>query len=224
MEALDISVSIKELILIVIISFIGSLLHEYIVSIKKNSIRQKSTIGINITITVLTDTLICLSINQIVSQFSPRLILLPPLIIGLIGKELVETLTTLKSATRFIAFIFSLFGVGKGEGVKTDDNKEEKSEAETQEEKAQKFQIYTKKVLDGMNALIALYVSNSIDDVGFMMKYHQLKINAKLIKEHVKNNMIVSVDDAIRIAEIVKNEDYLDRISADIMSKHEIIS
>ena len=219
MEALDISVSIKELILIVIISFIGSLLHEYIVSIKKNSIRQKSTIGINITITVLTDTLICLSINQIVSQFSPRLILLPPLIIGLIGKELVETLTTLKSATRFIAFIFSLFGVGKGEGVKTDDNKEE-----TQEEKAQKFQIYTKKVLDDMNALIALYVSNSIDDVGFMMKYHPLKINAKLIKEHVKDNMIVSVDDAIRIAEIVKNEDYLDRISADIMSKYEIIS
>ena len=185
METLDISVSIKELILIVIISFIGSLLHEYIINVKKNNVRRISTISTNISLTVFIDTLICLSIDQIIINISPRLILLPPLIIGLVGEELAESLTTLSSSTRLIAFIFSLFGVGKGEGVKPDDTKEENNDknrtetkdisVETQEEKIKKFEIYTEKVLNATNSLIASYASNSIDDTKFIMKYKSIK-------------------------------------------------
>ena len=227
MEAFEISIPPTEIILITVISFIGSLMHEYIVSVKRDHIRKFTVLSINIFITVLIDVIICISINQLILDISPRLVLLPPLIIGLVGKEFVETLTTLKASSRLIAFLFSLFGIGNNEGIQSDDKEETKeseeehvpTEAEKQE-KIKRFEEYTEKVLNAMNSLIAGRVNNSIDDTKFIIKYKQLKINVKIIKQQVETDNIVSVEEALKVSEIVKNEEYLDGLYRDIMDKH----
>lgn len=228
MEAFEISIPPTEIILMTVISFIGSLMHEYIVSVKRDHIRKFTVLFINIFITVLIDVIICISINQLILDISPRLVLLPPLIIGLVGKEFVEALTTLKASSRLIAFLFSLFGIGNNEGIQSDD-KEEDSQSEPEEEhvptkaekqeKIKRFEKYTERVLNAMNSLIAGRVNNSIDDTKFIIEYKQLKINVKIIKQQVETVNIVSVEEALKIAEIIKNEEYLDGIYRDIMDK-----
>lgn len=230
MEAFEISIPPTEIILMAVISFIGSLMHEYIVSVKRDHIRKFTVLFINIFITVLIDVIICISINQLILDISPRLVLLPPLIIGLVGKEFVETLTTLKTSSRLIAFLFSLFGIGNNEGIQSDDKEEtkesEKEHAPTEAEKQEKikrFEKNTERVLNAMNSLIAGRVNNSIDDTKFIIKYRQSKINVKIIKQQVETDNIVSVEEALRIAEIIKNEEYLDRIYRDIMDKRRVL-
>lgn len=230
MEAFEISIPPTEIILLTVISFIGSLMHEYIVSVKRDHIRKFTVLFINIFITVLIDVIICISINQLILDISPRLVLLPPLIIGLVGKEFVEALTTLKASSRLIAFLFSLFGIGNNEGIKSEDEEETKesekehvpTEAEKQE-KIKRFKKYTERVLNAMNSLIAGRVNNSIDDTKFIIKYKQLKINVKIIKQQVETLNIVSVEEALKIAEIIKNEEYLDGIYRDIMDKRRVL-
>ena len=230
MEAFEISIPPTEIILMTVISFIGSLMHEYIVSVKRDHIRKFTALFINIFITVLIDVIICISINQLILDISPRLVLLPPLIIGLVGKEFVETLTTLKASSRLIAFLFSLFGIGNNEGIQSDDKEEtkesEKEHAPTEAEKQEKikrFEKYTERVLNAMNSLIAGRVNNSIDDTKFIIKYRRSKINVKIIKQQVETDNIVSVEEALRIAEIIKNEEYLDGIYRDIMDKRRVL-
>lgn len=230
MEAFEISIPPTEIILITVISFIGSLMHEYIVSVKRDHIRKFTVLFINIFITVLIDVIICISINQLILDISPRLVLLPPLIIGLVGKEFVEALTTLKASSRLIAFLFSLFGIGNNEGIKSEDEEEtkesEKEHAPTEAEKQEKikrFKKYTERVLNAMNSLIAGRVNNSIDDTKFIIKYKQLKINVKIIKQQVETVNIVSVEESLKIAEIIKNEEYLDGIYRDIMDKRRVL-
>lgn len=231
MEAFEISIPPTEIILMTVISFIGSLMHEYIVSVKRDHIRKFTVLFINIFITVLIDVIICISINQLILDISPRLVLLPPLIIGLVGKEFVEALTTLKASSRLIAFLFSLFGIGNNEGIQSDDKEEPQSEPEEEhvpteaekQEKIKRFKKYTERVLNAMNSLIAGRVNNSIDDTKFIIKYKQLKINVKIIKQQVETDNIVSVEEALRIAEIIKNEEYLDGIYRDIMDKRGVL-
>lgn len=230
MEAFEISIPPTEIILMTVISFIGSLMHEYIVSVKRDHIRKFTVLFINIFITVFIDVIICISINQLILDISPRLVLLPPLIIGLVGKEFVETLTTLKASSRLIAFLFSLFGIGNNEGIKSEDEEEtkesEKEHAPTEAEKQEKikrFEKYTELVLNAMNSLIAGRVNNSIDDTKFIIKYRRSKINVKIIKQQVETDNIVSVEEALRIAEIIKNEEYLDGIYRDIMDKRRVL-
>lgn len=227
MEELGLSIHPTELFLMIGISFIGALLHEYIVSIKKNHIKKFITLSTNIFISVLIDVITCISINQLILSISPRLVLLPPLIIGLVGKEFVETLTTLKASSRLIAFLFSLFGVGNNEGIKSEDEKETEEESEEEhvpteedkQEKIKRFEAYTERILNDMNSLIANKVNNSIDDTKFIIKYKQIKVNTRIIKQQIKNDNIVSVKEALKISEIVKNEEYLDGLYRNIMDK-----
>ena len=234
LDAFELSISLTEILLMTTLSFIGSLMHEYIVSVKKYHIKNLTSISINISLTVIIDVIICISINQLILDISPRLVLLPPLIIGLVGKQLVDSLTSLKATSRIIAFIFSLLGMGDGSSSLPDpdnngeeSNENEKKEQptksvkkeESKEEKIKNFEIHSEKLLNAMNNLIVKYLQNDIKDKDFIIIYKVIKVNVKAIKIRIQDNSIVSVDEALRVSEIVKNEDYLDKIYTDIMEK-----
>lgn len=105
-----IEISVIEILLISIIAFIGSFIHEYISFIEKRK-KITITIWINVFITVIVDIIISISINPFIIAINPRLILLPPLLIGLVGNELVMRLTTLHGSTSIIEYILGFFKI-----------------------------------------------------------------------------------------------------------------
>lgn len=100
-------VSVLEIILLLIVSYIGTIIHEYIFIPGKT----KFVKNIRVWLTVIMNFIICYSINPYIVDFNPRLILLPPLILGLLGNELALRLGTIKGSTSFIEYILGFFGI-----------------------------------------------------------------------------------------------------------------
>ena len=78
-----------ELVLIITISLSASIIHEYMITIKRFHVTRKLEIFHNIMMTVVIDTIVCIAIDPLVHMISPRLMLIPPLILGLIGPQII---------------------------------------------------------------------------------------------------------------------------------------
>lgn len=99
--------SILELMLLFVVSYIGTIIHEYIFIPGPTRYIK----NIRIWLTVVMNLIICYSINPYIININPRLILLPPLILGLLGNELALRLGTIKGSTSFIEYILGFFGI-----------------------------------------------------------------------------------------------------------------
>ena len=110
-------------------------------------------------------------------------------------------------------------GEESNENEKKEQSTKSVKKEESKEEKIKNFEIHSEKLLNAMNNLIVKYLQNDIEDKDFIIKYKVIKVNVKVIKIRIQDNSIVSVDEALRVSEIVKNEDYLDKIYTDIMEK-----
>ena len=99
--------SILEIFLTLIVSFVGAAVHEFIFTPGKTSILRNA----HVWATVSVDFIICYSINPYIVSLNPRLILLPPLIIGLLGNELAIRMGTIKGSTSMIEYILGWFNI-----------------------------------------------------------------------------------------------------------------
>lgn len=96
-----------EFVLVWIIAFIGAMAHEVMFNHSNDiSLRNK-----NLSIVATVDFLICYAIDPYIIPIHPRLILLPPLILGLLGNELILRLSTIKGSTSFLEYILGFLGV-----------------------------------------------------------------------------------------------------------------
>lgn len=96
---------IVEFLLIGIISFIGAFSHEFMLFLNQNK-RITVSVWVEILITTLVVTIVSLSVNPLVAKIHPRLILLPPLLMGLLGEELLNKLIHIdKSSKLFITVL-----------------------------------------------------------------------------------------------------------------------
>ena len=109
----SLDISIIEITIIFFISLIGSITHEYISIIKNINKLNKLEILISIISSTIIITIFCISINPLIVKISPRLILLPPLILSLTGSELIIYLTGFKSSAKLIEYILSFFGINR---------------------------------------------------------------------------------------------------------------
>lgn len=109
----SLDISIIEITIIFFISLIGSITHEYISIIKNINKLNKLEILISIISSTIIITIVCISINPLIVKISPRLILLPPLILSLTGSELIIYLTGFKSSAKLIEYILSFFGINR---------------------------------------------------------------------------------------------------------------
>lgn len=100
-------VSILEIFLLLVVSYIGTIIHEYIFIPGKTKFIK----NIRVWLTVIMNFIICYSINPYIVEINPRLILLPPLVLGLLGNELAVRLGTIKGSTSFIEYILGFFGI-----------------------------------------------------------------------------------------------------------------
>lgn len=99
--------SVLEILLLFVVSYIGTIIHEYIFIPGKTKFIK----NIRVWLTVIMNFIICYSINPYIIDLNPRLILLPPLVLGLLGNELAIRLGTIKGSTSFIEYILGFFGI-----------------------------------------------------------------------------------------------------------------
>lgn len=108
-ELLNVSdfLSLLEIFLTLIVAFVGAAVHEYVFTPGKTVLIKNA----HIWATVSVDFIICYSINPYVVSLNPRLVLLPPLVIGLLGNELAIRMGTIKGSTSLIEYILGWFHI-----------------------------------------------------------------------------------------------------------------
>lgn len=106
--ALNFNIIPYEVQLIILTSIIGVCFHQYITKKKFNL-----SAWVNMIIVVMADTIICISLDPLISQVQPRLIILPPFLLGLLGNELLRKLSNIKGSTGFIDLILTTLGIKK---------------------------------------------------------------------------------------------------------------
>ena len=219
-------VSTLELILIIVISFIASIMHEYMISIKRFHIEDKIEIINNIIMTVLIDTIICIAIDPLVAMVSHRLILIPPLILGLIGPQLLYYFSGISSTAKLIRYILATLRIKKfDKEVDIDELEhqvEEKKKKEQEEaerlEKERKDQIDSDLLLKRIDKLILAYVNEKIDKSQFVIEYRSIDIATSSFKESVSGED-VPIHTAMKLAEIIRNKEFLDKTFNQIISQ-----
>ena len=128
-----IDISILEILLIIVCSFIGAFVHELLLFIGKGK-RITIMVWINVIITVIVDGLICYAINPFITQvLHPRFMVIPPLLLGLMGTELVNKLTTVTGSLNLLEYVLGWFKITKSDKTPTpkspgDEDKPERDE------------------------------------------------------------------------------------------------
>lgn len=209
----DINISIIEILLISTIAFIGAFIHEYISFIKRGK-RITLVVWFNIFITVIIDIIISASINPFIMSINTRLILLPPLIIGLLGTELAIKLSTINGSTSFIEYILGFLKIKRADTTSTpynnsDDNVDYDNSSIDDE-------------IIKINAQIEMVIQEyelSKDNEKFIEIYKFLKNKAFTIKteldEEYKDEEI-PLYIALKLSEMMKLEISLDKIFKNI--------
>lgn len=203
----DINISIIEILLISTIAFIGAFIHEYISFIKKGK-RVTLMIWFNIFITVIIDIIISVSINPFIISINPRLMLLPPLIIGLLGTELAMKLSTINGSTSFIEYILGFLKIKRADTTSTPIN--------------DSYDDYDNSSIDDeiikINAQIEIILEEyelTKDDKKFIEFYKTLKNKSFEIKEKIDleySNDSIPLNIALKMSEMIKLEISLDKI------------
>ena len=215
-----------ELILIVLISTIAALMHEYMITIKRFHVDNKLDIVRNIIMTVLVDTIICIAIDPFVAMISHRLILIPPLILGLIGPQLLYYFSGISSTAKLIKYILSTLGIKKyDEKVDIDDleqqveEKKKKEEKEAERlEKERKDQLDADLLLKRIDSLILAYVNEKITKSQFVIEYRSIDTSVSCFKQNVTGKD-VPMHTAMKLAEIIRNKEFLDKTFNQIISQ-----
>lgn len=203
----DINISIIEILLISTIAFIGAFIHEYISFIKKGK-RVTLMVWFNIFITVIIDIIISVSINPFIISINPRLMLLPPLIIGLLGTELAMKLSTINGSTSFIEYILGFLKIKRADTTSTPINN--------------LYDDYDNSSIDDeiikINAQIEIILEEyelTKDDKKFIEFYKTLKNKSFEIKEKIDSeysNDSIPLNITLKMSEMIKLEISLDKI------------
>lgn len=210
-----IDISIIEILLISIIAFVGAFTHEYISFIHKGK-RITFNMWCNIFITVIIDIIISVSINPFIVSISPRLIFLPPLLIGLLGTELAKKLITINGSASLLEYILGFFKIKRADTTNTP--KDDREEEETDVKK-----ILTKQSLDDeiLNIQIQIEVLQeeykiNKDKEKFIEVYKFIKLQSSLLKDKIKDKNL-SMTTMLKLSEMLKAEVGLDNIYEDIL-------
>ena len=155
-------------------------------------------VWINITVTVVVDALICYAINPVIVQIlHPRFMVIPPLLLGLMGTELVNKLTTVSGSLNILEYVLGWFKITKSDKTPTpkspgDEDKpkdDEEQEPDDEDEKKDSKEEQTAKPVDlyDLDKMVLIAdkakeidrISNKIDEI--FHKYASNRDNDELL-------------------------------------------
>lgn len=208
-----IDVSIIEILLIIAISFVGAFAHEYVSFIQKGK-RITFIVWANILVTVSIDAIISVAINPMIISISPRLMLLPPLLIGMLGTELVSKMSTINGSFNVISYILGFFKITKADNTTIPDDKDN-TNTPISEDKVLISNI--NKIKRKMELSIEAFNLNRDEDE-FIGNYNQIKTVTKAIKSRIDSNPDTNMEVIVKLSESIKVEVKLDKIYEDIVT------
>ena len=171
-------------------------------------------VWLNIFVTVIIDLIISISINPFVAKIHPRLVLLPPLLIGLLGTELAIRLSTIGGSTSLIEYILGFLKIKRADTTQTP-----KDNVPTVDDSLDDEIV---KISAKMELLLTEYYREKNEEL-FLSVYKSLKedsINMKNeIKKRLENEELIPLPIALKLSEMFKIEIVLDKIYDEIITK-----
>ncbi len=232
-----------EILLVLGVSFVGASIHEYVFQSETSRSFFKNP---NLWISTIVSSIICYTINPLINGLNPRLILLPPLLLGMTGMDLVKRLTTPEGSSSLIEYIIGFFGVTnkKTDGrygippqqAQPENPTEEETttspESESQQhilpnsalpilpsfESLMNLDHMVQSVLNEASVLIMDYYARR-DKEDFLRRYTPTKTNMEMLKSHVLAHQFVPISTALKMSEILKKDEKLMQLYEEITSQ-----
>lgn len=216
-----------ELTITFIIAFIGSFTHEYLTNDGPDRSIMKNP---NVWLSTIISTILCYIIDPWVMEFSPRLMFLPPLILGLVGMDLVKRLTTIKGSTGLLEYILTFFGIRRikdsnGNGIPDIDNEDKekvdlvKHKRMTEEET--KFIVLLENMTQicytAINGVLVEYYTRH-DNTAFLYSYGRIKAEQEIIRSSVSLFNVIPMTTSLKLSELLKKSMELDAIYNEIVA------
>jgi len=198
---------LDEIIPIIVISLLGSCIHEYIFKSNKYFF-----FNYNIWISTIVTSIICFVIDPFIMEFNPRLVFLPPLLIGLSGMDLVQHLSTVKGNMTILEYILSFVGINRQDQKDFPDTKDDKHSQNSYEELDNLLSIF----FYLLSTVLSHYYTNQ-DNKTFLKKYHFLKKDFDLLNNEMIKYKTIPVASTLLFSSIIKKVIELDNIYANIV-------
>ena len=152
MSVLIADINIVEILLLSVLSFIGAFFNRFWQFLKNDTpitLRTWTIIFLNMTVV----TIICVSINSFIMDIHPRLMLLPPFLMSLVGDELFIKLMHVNSSIEFIDWLLRTAKIKSGESSQTshiDDDIKQQKHNESYQDIVKACVSITTKIEDGL--------------------------------------------------------------------------
>lgn len=226
------SESAAEILLVLGVSFVGASVHEYVFRSEDNRAFFKNP---NVWVSTLVSSIVSYTINPWVSDFNPRLMLLPPLLFGMAGMDLVKRLSTPEGSSSIIEYVLGFFGITnkKTEGsygvppippstVGKEDQHTEEEEPQTTTfpipvlptsnfEHLMSLDQMVQSVLDSICNLVVDYYVHK-DKEAFLRGYFTVKSNMGIMQANMRTHQFIPITTALKLSEILKKEIELDQV------------
>ena len=214
----------NEIIMICVVSFIGANIREYLFY-RSEERSNRFLRSPKMWISTIVSTIICYAIDPFVIEYSPRLVLLPPLVLGLAGADLAETLSTTKGIASLIEWGLGFVGISN---AKAEDKKEEETDNNSKEQppgnmigmmvtptvsftQLKNLDDMVVSVLDSIcNLLVGYYATK--DKETFLKGYFIIMNNKTIMDNYIREFQVIHSTTALRLSEIVKKEIELNRV------------
>lgn len=234
-----------EILLVLGVSFVGASVHEYVFRSEGNRVILKNP---NVWVSTIVSSIICYAVDPWIATFNPRLMLLPPLLLGMAGMDLVRRLSTIEGSSSIIEYILGFFGITnkKTEGPYGVPTKEKEEETPTptapsiQEPQQSQVSLHLDPVLptsnfahlmnlDQMvhaildsicNLVVDYYIHH--DRANFLRGYYTIKTNIEIMHTHMKSHQLIPISTALKLSEVLKKELELEGIYRSITSQNEL--
>lgn len=193
---------LDELTPIICITLICSCIHEYIFRTNEHYTFLTNK---KIWISTFVTSIICFVLDPWIVDFNPRLALLPPLILGLSGMDLVNRLSTVKGNMTIIEYILSFVGIDRKD-TSTDTNTQTTPQVNYDDlDNLLSIFLYL------VSTLLAKYYTNK-DPQLFLKKYYFIKKDFDLLNNEIIKYQAIPVTSTLVFSTIIKKVIELDSI------------
>lgn len=231
-NVLILEITLLEVLLCGTISIFGSSIHVLCFKKRnkpKHSIRELKALISEILTNAIVDTFISIAAAPFVMAISPRLILIPPLILGLLGSDFIKLLTSINGIFSLFEKVFHLYN-------SSHPNKEEESKSTNDSSSIEgvsaninidinknnhnndlirKLIINTADVLvNEMDNDISNYYSNK-DAIAFYISYLEIDKGYNNVRDTIEKLEYVPVEVYIKIMDLVKKKSEFEQFYKD---------
>lgn len=197
---------IDELGPILCLSFLGSCIHEYTF----NHNNQVFFRNINLWMSTLIAAIISFIIDPFVLEVSPRLILLPPLILGLSGMDLIIHLSTVKGSLEVLKEIFGFIGIKK--------NTRDSSDNQVKNTDFEEINNLISVFFYLISSVLSTYYTDQ-NNKDFLKQYFLIKKDYDLLNSEISKYAALPVSSVLAVTTIIKKVIELDTVYNHIIAK-----